>query len=501
MDRARNHIRSEIPGASPTIAKHQNNSAGFTDLNVPIVVEVDATLNKQTLIIESLTILLNKRPERLFVVPVWFLMGHERLQQEIDRRIPIDAYPMPYRAEVLEYLRKQLAKGRTVVLTTGTDKQLARRVAKDLRISAGIMTDGSCGTPAPKLKRECLVRGLGHKGFDYVGNRSGDLAVWSAARKVVLINPSAQLLRMVSKVTEVQGVFEDRRARTRDYWNALRPTHWLKNCLVFVALYDGHIFNEPVLLGKAFLAFVALCLCTSSGYLVNDVFDIRADRRHPQKRQRPFASGLLPLSYAITMAPALLVMSCALSVLVSPVLLGTVLIYIALSLTYSLYLKTVVLLDVIVLAGLYTLRILSGAAVTGEWPSEWLLASSMFLFASLALVKRYDELVVMRSVDGDHTKARSYSGSDAELLASMGAASGFAAILTFVLYIWHSSAQLYGRHEVVWFLCPLLLYWLAHIWLTAHGGRLREDPVVFALHDRTSRNLLVLMSIDALLAA
>jgi 4-hydroxybenzoate polyprenyltransferase len=484
------------------MAKHKNNSMGFADLNIPVVVELDATFDKQTLVIELLTILLKRQPKYLFAVPVWFLMGQQRLQKEIGRRIPIDACLIPYRAELLDYLRRQFAKGRTVVLTSGTDEQLARRVAKDLRISAQIVTThGSCGNPGPKLKRACLVQGFGDKGFDYVANGSGDWAMWSAARKAVLINPSAQLLRMVSRVTQVQDVFEDRRARIRDYWNALRPTHWLKNCLVFVALYDGHILNEPALLGKALLAFVALCLCTSSGYLVNDVFDLAVDRRHPQKRRRPFASGLLPLSYAFTMTPALLITSCVLSVLVSPFLLETVLIYIALSLAYSLRLKTVVLLDVIVLAGLYTLRILSGAAVTGEWPSEWLLASSMFLFSSLALVKRYDELVVMRSIDGDNAKARSYSLSDAELLASMGAASGFAAILTFVLYIWHSSAQLYGRHEVVWFLCPLLLYWLVHIWLTAHRGRLREDPVVFALHDKTSRNLLVLMWIDVLLAA
>lgn len=502
MHPARNYIRSDIPGASPTIAKRKNNSAGFPDLNIPVVVDLDATLNKQTLVIESLTILLKKRPECLFALPVWLLMGQERLQEEIDRRIPIDSYPVPYQAELLEYLRSQLAKGRTVVLTTGTHEQLARRVAKDLRISAWMMmADGSYANPAPELKRERLVKAFGEKGFDYVANGSGDLAVWCAARKAVLINPSVRLLRMVSRVTEVQDVFEDQRAPLRNYVNALRPAHWLKNCLVFVALFDRHIFNDPVLLGKALLAFVALCLCTSSGYLVNDVFDLWADRQHPQKRQRPFASGLLPLSYAITMAPGLLLVSCALSALVSPLLLGTVLIYITLSLTYSLYLKTVVLLDVIVLAGLYTLRILSGAAVVGGWPSEWLLASSMFLFLSLALVKRYDELVVMRSIDGHHTKARSYSGSDTELLASMGAASGFTAVLTFALYIWQSSAQLYGRHALMWFLCPLLLYWLAHIWLIAHRGRLREDPVAFALHDRTSRNLLLLMSISALLAA
>jgi 4-hydroxybenzoate polyprenyltransferase len=495
-----NYLRSEIPGASTTLAAQKSYAGRLPDVNIPLVVDLDATLVKANLVIESFMILLKDRPECLFAVPVWLLLRREFLREEIGRRISLDARFIPYRAELLEYLRGQLAKGRSVVLTTDVDEQLARKVASHLRIFASVMpTDGRC--VSSELKRERLVNAFGEKGFDYVANGSGDLAVWCAARKAVLINPSRQLLRMVSRVTEVQDVLEDRPAPIRDYWNALRPSHWLKNCLVFVALFEGHRFNEPALLGKAVLAFVALCLCASSGYLVNDVFDLWADRRHPQKRQRPFASGLLPLSYAITMAPALLVLSCALSALVSPVLLGTLLLYFTLSLAYSLYLKRVALLDVIVLASLYTLRILSGAAVVGGWPSEWLLAFSMFLFLSLALVKRYDELVVMRSVDGDRAKAREYLGSDAELLASMGAASGFTAVLALALYSWESSAHVYGRHELVWFLCPLLLYWLAHVWLTAHRGRMREDPVVFALHDKTSRNLLLLMSISALLAA
>ena len=220
-----------------------------------------------------------------------------------------------------------------------------------------------------------------------------------------------------------------------------------------------------------------------------------------QKRLRPFASGRLPLSYALVMIPVLVVLGCVLAVLVSRLLVGMLLLYFALTLTYSLYIKKVVLLDVIVLAGLYTLRIMAGAAAVAIWPSEWLLAFSMFLFLSLALVKRYDELVVMRSVDGDHARARGYEISDAELLASKGTASGYIAVLVLALYITSGAAKaLYGRHEFMWFLCPLLLYWVGHIWLVAHRGKMHDDPVVFALRDRTSRILIVLMLGTALLA-
>jgi 4-hydroxybenzoate polyprenyltransferase len=315
-----------------------------------------------------------------------------------------------------------------------------------------------------------------------------------------LTNPPQQFVRTISTITEARR-FGGRRAALNHYLNALRPAHWLKNCLVFLPLLEGHRFNEPRLLTKASLAFVALCLCASSGYLVNDLFDLSADRVHPQKRQRPYASGLLPVSHVATMITFLVLLGCGLGIWVSTIFFGILLLYFTLTFTYSIYLKTFVLLDVIVLASLYTLRILAGSAVLGVWPSEWLLAFFMLLFLSLALVKRYDELVVMRSVEGDRAKARSYVVSDAELLASNGAASGFLAVMVLALYINTGTAHLHGRHELMWLLCPSLLYWLGYVWLMAHRGRMREDPVVFALHDRTSRNLMLLMLVTALVAA
>jgi phosphoserine phosphatase len=206
-----NYLRSEIPGASTTLAAQKSYAGRLPDVNIPLVVDLDATLVKANLVIESFMILLKDRPECLFAVPVWLLLRREFLREEIGRRISLDARFIPYRAELLEYLRGQLAKGRSVVLTTDVDEQLARKVASHLRIFASVMpTDGRC--VSSELKRERLVNAFGEKGFDYVANGSGDLAVWCAARKAVLINPSVQLLRMVSRVTEVQDVFEDRRA-------------------------------------------------------------------------------------------------------------------------------------------------------------------------------------------------------------------------------------------------------------------------------------------------
>jgi len=469
--------------------------------SVPLVVDLDGTLVKTDLLIESVAALLKDEPRYVFSLPFWLLKGRAGFKQEIARRISLEAGLLPYRSELVEYLKTQRAQGRSVVLATASDERFAQEVADHLKLFDSVLASDGSTNLSGERKRERLVSEFGESGFDYAANGIRDIAVWSAARKAIVVNPNQRLERAVAGVAEVESVFKDRRAGLAEYFNALRPRDWLKNLLVFVPLLVAHRFFEPMLWGKALIAFMAFCLCASSGYLFNDLVDMSADRHHPQKRLRLFAAGRLPLSYALAMIPALIVLGCVLGLLVSRPLVGILLLYSALTLTYSLYIKKVALLDVIVLAGLYTLRIMAGGASVAIWPSEWLLAFSMFLFLSLALVKRYGELVVMRSVEGDHAMARSYEISDAELLASKGTASGYVAVLVLALYITSGAAKaLYGKHELIWFLCPLLLYWIGHIWLVAHRGEMHDDPLLFAMHDRTSRILLILMLGTALLA-
>jgi 4-hydroxybenzoate polyprenyltransferase len=290
-------------------------------------------------------------------------------------------------------------------------------------------------------------------------------------------------------------------ASLSEYLSALRPQQWLKNVLVFVPLLAAHLFIDPVLLGRTLIAFVAFCSCASSGYLVNDLCDLQADRHHPEKRLRPFASGRLPLAYGLGLAPVLAVCGCGLAWLLSGLSVGILLLYFTVAAAYSLSLKKVVLLDVLILASLYTLRIIEGGEAIAIWPSVWLAAFSMFLFISLALIKRYTELITMRSVDGDHATARGYELSDAELLASKGTASGYAAVVILSLYIASGAVKtLYSTHQVLWFVCPLLLYWIGHLWLVAHRGEMLDDPLVFAMRNRTSLILILLMLATALIA-
>ena len=490
------------PFTSARVSEPQRTvSSAPSSLLPPLVVDLDDTLLKTDLLLESFFSLLRRAPGAALAVPFWLLKGRAHLKREIASRVRLDVALLPYRTALLEQLRVERGKGRSIVLATASDELLAQQVADHLQLFDGVLASDGSTNLSGERKRERLESQFGESGFDYAGDGSIDLAVWSSARKAIVANPNPRLLRAVGKVAAVETVFDDSRPRFAEYVKALRPQQWLKNLLVLVPVLAAHRFNEPALLIKSFLVFAAFCCYASCGYVFNDLLDLSADRRHPRKRLRPFASGRLPLSYGLVMIPALLVLGCVLAAFGSRLVVGILLVYLTLTLTYSLYIKTVALLDCLVLAGLYTLRIMAGSTAVGIWLSPWLLAFSMFLFVSLAFVKRYDELVVMRGIDGDHAKARGYEMSDAELLASKGTASGYAAALVLALYISSSAAKaLYRRPEFMWFLVPLLLYWVGHMWLVAHRGKMIDDPLVFALRDQTSRIVLVLMLGTALLA-
>jgi 4-hydroxybenzoate polyprenyltransferase/phosphoserine phosphatase len=472
-----------------------------TSLLTPLAVDLDGTLIKTDLLLESVCSLLRQQPLALFALPFWLLKGRARLKREIAQRVQLDPALLPYRTELLDYLRAEHDKGRSIVLATASDQRFARHVADHLQLFDMVLASDGITNLAAKRKRARLVAEFGEKGFDYVGDESRDLAVWSSARKAIVVSPNPRLKQAVVKVSQLEAAFEEPGPSVGEYLSALRPQQWLKNILVFVPLFSAHLFAEPVLLIRTMIAFVAFCCCASGGYLVNDLCDLPADRHHPSKRLRPFASGRLPLAYGFAMAPVLAVIGCLLAGLLSGLSLGIVVLYFIVAAAYSFSLKKEALLDVFTLASLYTLRIIEGGFAAAVPLSVWLLAFSMFLFLSLAFIKRYAELVIMRGIDGDHAKARSYELSDAELLVSTGTASGYAAVLVLSLYIASGSVKvLYSTHEVLWLVCPVLLYWIGYLWMVAHRGNMYHDPLVFAVRDRTSRILILLMLAAALIA-
>jgi len=419
------------------------------------VVDFESGLVKTDLLLESFIALIKQRPRRFFSLPLWLLKGRAYFKQQVARLVSLDVDVLPYHVELLGYLKSRRSEGCPVILSTDGDMRHAQQVADHLNVFDSVMASDS------------LTSEFGEEGFERV-------------------EPGREAIGKKNLV---------------DRLKPLRLQHWLKNLLVFVPLLAAHRIAEDDFLLKLVLAFFAFGCFASSGYMMNDLFDLAADRHHPAKRLRPFAAGDLPLSYAFAMIPLLIGIGCLTGLLVSRLFLATAATYLALSVTYSLWFKRIVLLDVVVLAGLYTLRILAGSAAVTIWPSHWLLAFSTFLFFSLALVKRYGELAVMKRIEGDHAKAREYELTDAELLSAMGVASGYLAVLVLALYINSEKAHsLYGQYELMWFLCPLLLYWISRVWLIAHRGRMPDDPVVFAAQDRTSRLLFLLMLIISVLA-
>ena len=468
---------------------------------IPLAVDLDGTLVLTDSLIESSLILFKCNPLYIFAMVAWLLQGAAHMKKEIARRISMDVSSLPYHMSLLYYLRNQHQDDRTLVLATGADENIARQIADYLHIFDRVLASDGKTNLSGVRKRDLLVKEFGVGGFDYVGNSRKDLTVWRAARRALVVGSPGSIQTAFGHLSNVDRTFECDQADWRTYLRSLRIYQWLKNVLIFVPLVAAHRFNEISLLVLTCLAFVSFGLCASSVYVLNDLLDLPDDRRHPTKRHRPFASGTLPVATGLWMIPSLLGLCIGIGLVLPRSFLAMVGIYYALTLAYSMWLKRIIVLDVIVLAALFTMRMMAGSAAAAIWPSPWLLALSMFLFTSLALVKRYAELVIMRMEHGQNARARSYVVSDAELLSAIGVASGIVAVLVLVLYITTGPAQLYyGRHQAIWLVCPILLFWICYIWIIAHRGEMSDDPLVFALRDRISRFAIGAMAILMIVA-
>ena len=467
-------------------------------LTPPLCVDLDGTLVKTDLLVESFFLLISKQPLLVLLVPFWLLRGKARLKLEIARRVVLDVTTLPYHSPFLTWLREQHAHGRVLALATAAAEPLARQVAEHLQIFSRIFATTGSGNLAGQAKADQLCHYFGERGFDYAGNDQADLAVWKQARQAVTVNPARGVREQAARIAKITVEFDDRQGSGIKMWfRALRLHQWLKNLLVFAPLLAAHRLLETTLLLQAVLAYLAFGLCASSVYLLNDLLDLPADRQHPRKRARPFAAGALSVLSGALAIPTLLGIAFTLALTALPPLFsGVLLSYYILTLTYSIYLKQSAMLDVVVLAALYTLRIIAGAAATTIVPTFWLLAFSMFIFLSLALVKRYAELLAMQELGQSTARGRGYHIDDLQLLQTLGGSSGYMSVLVLALYINSTASQaLYQHPEVIWLLCPLLLYWISRVWLKTHRGEMHDDPVIFAVQDRISQTLILVGAI------
>jgi 4-hydroxybenzoate polyprenyltransferase len=464
----------------------------MSEQDLPLCVDLDGTMIRSDLLLESALNLFQHNFLYIFAFAFWLFRGKAHLKHEIAKRSSVDVTTLPYDSRVLELVRTECAR-RPVVLCTAADEQLAKAVAAHVGAFSSILASDGRRNLSGENKANVLRELYGERGFDYAGNEYKDLRIWRHARVAFVVNANDRVARRVASLCSETKVYPRNRTSWRPWIKALRIHQWLKNVLVFLPLLAAHRILDPRALGHVVAAFLIFGICASSVYLLNDLLDLGSDRKHPRKRHRPFASGQLPLIAGIIVAPLLTLSAFALALTLGRWFVLTLFAYYALTLSYSLRLKRIVMLDVVLLAGLYTIRIIAGAAAIPTGLSFWLLAFSMFVFLSLAMLKRYTELHAMR--DGDRVKAegRGYHVEDLILLLSLGGASGYISVLVLALYIDSTeSKMLYAHPQLLWLLCPLLLYWISRVWIIAHRGAMHDDPVIFAVVDPLSRVVLVL---------
>lgn len=456
----------------------------------PLVVDLDGTLIKTDLLVESANEQLIANPLNAFKLFGRLQQSKASLKAHLAGLSQIDPASLPYNKAVVAWLHQQKVLGREIILATASHQLLADRVAAHLGFFDEVLaTEGVLNLKAQN-KRDALIKRFGEHGFDYVGNDEPDIAVWQAARKAYVVSSSLAFINRVKALGNLEEVFSAEQlplglALTK----ALRPHQWIKNLLIFVPLLAAHRFTDGVSLFNAFLAFIIFGLTASSVYILNDLADVADDRHHQRKRFRPFASGDLSLLTGWLAWPLLLLSAFIMAGIFLPLSFTGVLgAYFALTLAYSLQLKQTAMLDVLTLAGLYTIRIIAGAAAIAVQLSFWLLTFSMFVFLSLAFIKRLSELKSARhSGHEGNIRGRGYVHQDLELVSSMGSGAGYLSVLVLALYIQDAhTSELYAAPQVIWLACPILLYWISRTWLIAHRGQMHDDPIVFAIKDRVS---------------
>lgn len=453
---------------------------------VPLVVDLDGTLIRSDMLLESFFALLATHPLRALKAAAQVRHGKAALKAALADEAVVDVSLLPFDERVVEYLRAEKEAGRPIYLASATDNRILLRFVDHIGFFDGVF--GSDGTInlAGKAKAERLVSEFGEGGFDYIGNDTVDMAVWKTCRRAVVVNAGPNLLARLAKEHADVVNLGAPAIRPKSYLKALRPHQWIKNTLVFVPLVAGQYF-EPVQILLAFLAFWAFSFAASSAYQLNDLLDLASDRDHPTKQTRPLASGGVPLLHGAFMVPGLFAVAMVLGALVSLEFLLVLLLYYAITVLYSLHLKRRMMVDVMTLAGLYTLRIVGGIAALSVAPSHWLLGFSLFVFFSLAIVKRYVELIGRLRAEKGPPSGRGYVIEDIGMLGALSGASAFSAVVVLALYLTSEEVkELYTHPELLWFVCPIFMYWSSRILLIAHRGELHDDPVLFAAKDRIS---------------
>ena len=467
----------------------------------PLCIDLDGTLVKSDTLVDSLLVLARNHPRLLLQLPRALIHGKAAFKAFVTSHVELDVAHLPYNRTLLHFLQQERARGRELYLATGADVRLAERVSKHLGIFRGVLGSDGVTNLTGQNKLAILHSQFGQDGFAYIGNSTADLPLLSEASEKMLANPTAALRSSIRKRGIAPShIFEERANSLRSLIKAFRPHQWAKNLLILLPPLLAHHRTLSVY-SQASLAFFCFCCSASATYLVNDLLDIDADRRSARNRSRPFASGDLAPAIGLIASAALLILGLILARALPFDFMLWLGLYIAATLAYSLYLKRIALVDVLVLSGLYTVRILAGGAATNTPISHWLAGFAIFLFFSLAIVKRFAELEQIRLSGNQLKNGRGYLMTDIEQMRAFGTASAFAAVVIFANYISSQDViRLYSHARYLWLIVPFMILWVCRVWLLASRGELNEDPVAFALTDLPSLLMGLVVFVIVLLA-
>lgn len=457
-------------------------------LTIPLVVDLDGTLTPTDTLVESTIQAVKHHPALLLRIPFWLMQGRASFKQRVATLAGAHFNPetLPYNEPLLAYLRSEKARGRQLVLATAADGRIAQAVADHLSLFDTVIASNGIDNLKGEQKRRRIQETVGPE-FSYAGDHAADLPVWAFASAAVLVGVSPRVAEALPRQCPVEQTFSSPKAGLKDWMRALRVHQWIKNILLFVPLLTAFSLFDLGRLSTMLMAFMAFSLVASATYIVNDLLDLDSDRAHPRKRTRPFASAQIGILTGAVAGAVLLVLGLTIAALISVPLLLTLLLYLVITSSYTWALKRYVLIDVVILSVLYTLRILAGSIAAGVQISSWLAAFSLFIFLSLALVKRCAELVALSQGSSTLIKGRDYRVSDLPILWPLGVGSALSAVVVFGMFINAADTQeRYNSPQLLWGAAVVMIYWTARLWIKTGRGEMHDDPIVYSLTNTNS---------------
>lgn len=461
--------------------------------NLVIVVDLDGTLISTDTLYEQIVRLLFRKSWKIPGAISALFKGKAAFKSYNADAIPLEASSFSYQGDLVEFLRSSKESGAHIVLCTAADVSIAEATSKHHVGLFDTVIATENGINMKGVTKAAVLKERFPDGFVYAGDSSADLAVWKEADEIILVGADKKTTRRAKGigkpvVGEYRHMPEYAGNRFRTWAKALRVHHWAKNILIFFPLLLAHSWSDAEVVARTLLGFLLLLAVTSSSYLINDLADLDADRKHPTKRHRPIASGVIAIRDALLVPILVIPVALGAGFVLEPAF-GLVLSgYLVLTLGYSFGLKRIPLLDTFIIGVLFTSRIVMGGVFLGSSPSEWLLLFSMFFFFSLAVAKRQVEVLQMKTTISASSSGRGYVPSDAPLLLTAGAGTSVASILILVLYLRSKAFNVVGytRPEYLWLVVGAIAIWLGRIWLLTHRGQMLDDPVNFALRDKSS---------------